>query len=108
MAAKKPSNVVDIATMIQVTEVNRKFAVVLGRVLAICEPKGNDLLLVLNEFDIRPRLKKGWRVHGSHKFYCTEDESREEYANSFKEILDTEIKKGRLYFNPKKHIVKYE
>ena len=108
MAAIKKSSKVSKEEVILITEKNRKHTVIKGRLVYVCEDFDKKNLQIVGKFDIRPRIKKGWRKFGSNEFFCKEDELRSEYIDSFKTVLDQGIKAKKLYINPKNRLIKYE
>lgn len=104
----KKSNDFKIEDYVLVTELNRKFAVRVGRKMHVFslfkgkwENNGN--------FVIRPRMdSEGWFYFGTHKCFVTKIESRQEYVDSFKEVIDHFIKEKKLYIKYSERIVKFE
>jgi hypothetical protein len=110
MATRKPSKEIDLESLIQVTDVNRKFAIVMGRKLLAIEKTGTTkkTVVMLGSFEIRPRIKAGWNDFGGNKFYAQQDEDKSEYAESFRSVINLLIKEGKLFFNPKTRLIKYK
>ena len=100
-------NSIKLEDYILVTELNRKMCIRLGRKVHILS-QFNGTIKSDGEFIIRPRLTEGWYYWGTNKCFVTKDESREEYVQSFKEVIDHFIKQKQLFINPKQHIVKFE
>lgn len=106
---KLPSKVsdADFDGLVQVTEANRKFCVVLGRTLYSIVKAGKTHELH-GWFEIRPRLTKGILMIGNVKISVwRDDEGMNEYRDTFKGVIDLLIKDKSLYINPKEELIKY-
>lgn len=101
---------------ILVTEENRSKAVVLGRIMYVLERgigRNHKKMMVKCFFEIRPRLytsKIGIENHPylpDHEIRITQEESKEDYARSFKQVIDDGIQKKNLYINLKDPLVNF-
>lgn len=61
----------------------------------------------LGEFVIRPRLKKGTYVCDGVETYIKNEESREDYARSFDEVITYLISIAQLYINTAEPLSKF-
>ena len=103
-----------LKNMIQVTEQNRKRAIVLGRILYIFEPLGLKFLYRGN-FTVDPHFIKGkylyprkpWDGGGHFQVTFTKDMDYSDWANSNKTIIQNFIKDGYLYINPNDPILTF-
>ncbi len=105
----------------QVTEQNRKQAIVLGRIIYLFKVEAkNELLLCC---DINPPLKKGWHeiphypwhydrpnINGATHWKCfyDEDTDYDEWAKNWKRMIDDGIAKKQLYIRVTDPILIYK
>lgn len=96
-----------IESLLLVTEQNRKFCVTMGRKMYAYKKNGTHYDS-LGDFIIRPRLKKGTYICNGYETRIYNEESREEYAQSFDEVITYLIKQKRLYINAEEPLTKIE
>jgi hypothetical protein len=100
-------------SLIKITELNRKHAIVLGRSVHIIESIGSKYFR-RGIIEIRPQLKRGMLtisdspLHEDFEFFITKEEDFEEWKGSFNSIITTSIKKGEAYFNPEQKLTQYK
>lgn len=100
--AKKKININDYTL---VTETNRKFCIVLGRIIHIINGGYTFLSPDILTIPILPRRIKYtfWITHHG-KSWVTQEESREDYASFYGDIIDKHIGK-KLYVNLSEPII---
>lgn len=87
---------------------NRKHCVTLGRTMYICIVQGKKYIEI-SDFVIRPRLvEKTWYVCDGVKTYIHTGETREQYAESFDEVITYFIKEKKLYIDTNKKLATFE
>lgn len=96
-----------VESMVLVTEKNRRHCIVVGRVCHVYQ-KSAKAFTFLGKFDIRPRITAGWHNFGGVKFKADKDETREEYANAFKGVLDLFIREEKLYIDTNEKLIQYD
>lgn len=96
-----------VENLVQVTELNRKHCIVVGRMCYVYQ-KSTTAFTALGSFDIRPRITPGWHDFNGVKFKAEKEETREEYAEAFRSVLNLHISKGMLYINPDEPLIKYK
>lgn len=96
-----------IESLILVTEKNRQHCIVLGRICHVYQ-KSTTAFTSMGSFDIRPRITAGWHNFNGVKFKAEKDETREEYMNAFKGVLDLLISQGTLYIDTNEKLIKYD
>lgn len=91
-----------------ITSVNRKNAVILGRILYVID----DLKIFKGYISIRPRLVKGrLKIEHLHEpnqnYWLKEDETLEDYKSSFDKLITLQIETKQLFFKLKDPLIKY-
>lgn len=108
--------------MVPVTELNRKNAIVQGRMVYIIEPETKSMSRYCGFITICPRYTKGewlwplepflprWPEHKDkthYKIYFDCDQDYEKYKNDYKILIDRGIANKTLYINPKDPILTF-
>lgn len=96
-----------IESLLLVTEQNRKHCVTIGRKMYAYKKNGLRYDS-LGDFYIRPRLTKGTYTCNGHETKVYNEEPREDYAQSFDEVITYLIKQKRLYINTEEALAKIE
>ncbi len=99
---------------ILVTEQNRKHCIVLGRVLWRLKHYDAQNLEVTSWYDVRPRHVKGKmtlinypKLSAPFTFCIFNEESEDEYAESFRSVLKHDIESGILYIKKDEPLMEY-
>lgn len=100
---------------ILVTEANRKHCIVMGRVLWRLKDYDRQFLEVTSFYYIRPQHVKGKRTITNYPglsvpwvVWIFNEESEEEWAESFKSVIDHDIASGTLYIKKNEPLMEFE
>lgn len=94
-------------SLLLVTDANRRHCIVLGRKMYVYQKNGSQFDNI-GEFVIRPRLKKGNYTCDGISTYIHNEEGREEYQQSFDQVISHLIKIKKLYINIQEPLSKFE
>lgn len=106
----------DISNYAQITEANRKNAIVLGRILYVVEKNGRTHQFC-GTFSIDPRFTKGWIGYpikpweqgypGHRRVYMPEDLNYEEWKSNNDKMITTFIQEKKLFIKTDDPILTY-